>query len=517
MSAADQAAQPGQAQGTSNAEALLNALRSMLGDAAVLIPSGPDDITLTRYQTDWRGRYHGLALAIVRPASTDQVAATVRLCAQHGASIVPQGGHTGLVGGGVPDATGQQIVLSLQRLNRVLSVDAANLSMTVQAGCLLADVQQAADAAGLLFPLSLASEGSCTIGGNLASNAGGTQVLRYGTARELCLGLEAVTAQGEVWPGLKSLRKDNTGYDLRNLLIGSEGTLGIITAACLRLYPKPASQMAALVACDSLSACLALLARCRQQLGARLCGFELMQRYPIELTLRHMPDQAAAARQLISAMQGTGAVDTHDLDSATSSSPPAPPWTVLIDASSPGSATDLTCALEDLLVAALEAGEVQLACVAQSDSQYKAMWTLRESIPLAEKMEGQMVKHDIAVPTSRIPEFVAQAEAALQSAFVGSRIVCFGHLGDGNLHYNVQAPAGMSDRAFLQAHEHAVNQIVYDIALTLGGTLSAEHGIGQLKRDELAQRQSPVGNAWMRAIKQALDPAGTLNPNKLLS
>jgi FAD/FMN-containing dehydrogenase len=486
---------------------LLNALRILLGDAAVRTPTGPDDADLARYQTDWRGRYQGHALAVVRPGSTEEVAATVRLCAQHGVSIVPQGGHTGLVGGGVPDASGTQIVLSLQRLNHILHIDVSNLSMTVQAGCLLADVQRVADEAGLLFPLSLASEGSCTIGGNLATNAGGTQVLRYGTARELCLGIEAVTAQGDIWHGLKSLRKDNTGYDLRHLLIGSEGTLGIITTASLRLYPKPASQMAALVACDSLAACLALLTRCRSALDASLCGFELMQRYPVELALRHMPAQAAAARQLIdSAPPVTAAAAPH--------SPPE--WTVLIDAASPTSHSELAQTLEQVLAAAMEAGESRHACLAQNDSQYQAMWALREAIPLAEKMAGQMAKHDIAVPTSRIPAFLEQAESTLGAAFPGCRIVCFGHLGDGNLHYNVQAPASMSDQAFLQAHEHAVNQIVYDIALQLGGTISAEHGIGLLKRNELASRHSPVSTAWMRAIKQALDPRGILNPGKLV-
>jgi FAD/FMN-containing dehydrogenase len=504
MSAADQAATHRQAQGSASTEALLDALRSLLGDAALLLPTGPDDAEFTRYQTDWRGRYQGHALAIVRPASTDEVAQTVRLCAQHGVSIVPQGGHTGLVGGGVPDASGQQIVLSLQRMDRILAVDVTNLSMTVQAGCLLAHVQAAADAAGLLFPLSLASEGSCTIGGNLATNAGGTQVLRYGTARELCLGLEAVTAQGEVWHGLKSLRKDNTGYDLRNLLIGSEGTLGVITAASLRLYPRPASRTAALVACETLEQCLALLARARAVLDAQLTGFEAMHRRPVALTLRHLPDQARAARRWMASAEG-------DTEQAT-----VPPWTVLIDAASMASAAQVQQSLEQVLVEAMAAGEAQQACLAQSQDQYQAMWALREAIPLAEKAEGQMVKHDIGVPTSQIPAFVGQAEAALQQAFPGCSTVCFGHLGDGNLHFNVQGPRSQSDRDFLVQHEHAVNRIVYDIAQALGGTISAEHGIGQLKQQELAQRQPAVGTHWMRAIKLALDPAGTLNPGRLV-
>ena len=484
--------------------ALLAALRALLGPSRVLVPADAHDPEFSRYQTDWRGRYTGHALAIVRPGSVEDVARTVKLCAQHRVSLVPQGGHTGLVGGGVPDASGQQIVLSLQGLNRVLAVDAANLSMTVEAGCLLADVQRAADEAGLLFPLSLASQGSCTIGGNLATNAGGTQVLRYGTARELCLGLQAVNAQGEVWQGLKSLRKDNTGYDLRDLLIGSEGTLGIITAASLRLYPKPASRQAALVSCDTDDQALALLCLARHHLDAALTGFELMQRYPVSLALRHMPDQAGAARQLCPRAGGQ-----FDITAM-------PEWTVLLDAAGPHSPEALQEALTQLLSLAHQTGLIQQACLAQSDTQYREMWALREGIPLAEKIEGTMIKHDIGVPTSCVPAFLQQADAALQAAFPGCRIVCFGHLGDGNLHYNVQAPSGTPDQRFLSAHEHAVNTIVYDIVSQLGGTISAEHGIGTLKRSELGQRQDPVSTSWMRAIKQALDPQGTLNPGRLV-
>jgi FAD/FMN-containing dehydrogenase len=484
---------------------LLSALRQIVGDAHVLVPQGLDDPDFIRQQTDWRGRYKGWAKAIVRPASTDQVSGVVKLCAQHGASIVPQGGHTGLVGGGVPDASGQQIVLSLQGMNRVLAIDADNLSMTVEAGCLLADVQAAADQAGLLFPLSLASEGSCTIGGNLASNAGGTQVLRYGMARELCLGLEAVSAQGEVWHGLKGLRKDNTGYDLRDLLIGSEGTLGIITAACLRLYPKPATRLAALAACDTIEQALSLLALARRQLDACLTGFELMQAHPVSLALRHLPDQAKVVQALMTPNQA---------GPQEASAPPT--WTVLLDAAGPHAQSILQQQLEALLSQATDEGLIRQACIAQSDTQYRAMWALREAIPLAEKAEGLMVKHDIAVPTSKVPAFLHEAGSALQATFPGCRIVCFGHLGDGNLHYNVQGPAGIDDKAFLAAHEHTVNTLVYDVALALGGTISAEHGIGQLKRDELGARQSPIATTWMRAIKQALDPQGTLNPGRLV-
>ena len=478
-------------------EALLEALRQTLGAAAILRPDAHD--SLDRYQVDWRKRYHGQALAIVRPASTDEVAAVVRLCARHRVSIVPQGGNTSLVGGSVPDDSGQQIVLNLGRLNRVLAVDAANLSMTVQAGCLLVDVQRVANEAGLLFPLSLASEGSCTIGGNLATNAGGTQVLRYGTARELCLGLEAVTAQGEVWDGLKSLRKDNTGYDLRDLLVGSEGTLAIITAATLRLYPRPTHHQAALVGCATLAQCVSLLQQARTQLDARLTGFEVMHHAPVALALHHLPEQAQAARALL-----------------TPEEPTLPAWTVLLDTADTGRASTLTDDLESLLHEAQQQGLIERATLSQTEAQYRAMWTLREAIPMAEKIEGHMVKHDIAVPTSLVPAFVEQAEAALQQRVPGCRIVCFGHLGDGNLHYNVQAPVNMDTEVFLAQHEAAIHALVYDLALSLGGTISAEHGIGQLKRAELGQRQSATRTAWMRAIKLALDPEQRFNPGRLV-
>ena len=478
-------------------EALLEALRQAVGAAAVLRADAND--ALDRHQIDWRKRYRGLALAVVFPASTQEVTKVVGLCARHRVSIVPQGGNTSLVGGSVPDDSGQQIVLNLSRLNRVLSVDAVNLSMTVQAGCLLADVQRAADEAGLLFPLSLASEGSCTIGGNLATNAGGTQVLRYGTARELCLGLEAVTADGEVWDGLKSLRKDNTGYDLRDLLIGSEGTLAIITAATLRLFPRPTHCQAALIGCHTLAQCVSLLQQARLQLDARLTGFEVMHQPPIQLALRHLPEQAHAARALLSPSQ-----------------PDLPNWTVLMDTADTGRHSTLHTDLETLLDEAQQQGLIERAVLSHTDTQYRAMWSLREAIPLAEKTEGHMVKHDIAVPTSQVPAFVDQAADALQALVPGCRVICFGHLGDGNLHYNVQAPTCISTEAFLAQHESAIHTVIYDLALQLGGTLSAEHGIGQLKRDELRLRQSVTSTAWMRAIKHALDPDHRLNPGRLV-
>jgi FAD/FMN-containing dehydrogenase len=464
---------------------LLDTLRGLLGPAQVLTEGD-----LSAYELDWRRRWRGHALAVVRPGSTAEVAAVVRACAAAGVAIVPQGGNTGLVGGGVPDASGTQVLLSLQRLQRIRAIDAANLSLTAEAGCVLQTVQQAAREAGLLFPLSLAAEGSCTVGGNLATNAGGTQVLRWGNARELCLGLEVVTAQGEVWDGLGGLRKDNTGYDLRDLFIGSEGTLGIITAATLKLAPQPAAVTTALAACDNVDACVALLHRARARLGAGLTGFELMGRFALDLVARHFP---ALPQPL-----------------------PAAPWTVLLEQSDVDGEAAARQRFEALLGDALEAGEVQDAVVAESIAQAQALWHVRESIPLAQAEEGLNIKHDIALPVSRIAAFVRETDALLQQHFPGVRLVNFGHLGDGNLHYNVQAPAGADGARFLAEHEHSVNTLVFDALRPHGGSFSAEHGIGQLKRDELAARKAPVALAMMRAIKQALDPQNLMNPGRVL-
>ena len=464
---------------------LLDALRAALGAAQVL-----SEGDLSAWERDWRRRWHGKALAVVRPGSTAEVAAVVRACAAHGVSVVPQGGNTGLVGGGVPDASGTQVLLSLQRLNRVRAIDEANLTLTAEAGCVLQTLQEAARARGLLLPLSLAAEGSCTIGGNLATNAGGTQVLRWGNARELCLGLEVVTAQGEVWHGLSGLRKDNTGYDLRNLLIGSEGTLGIITAATLKLAPLPAATTTALASCATLADCVALLTLARARLGAGLTGFEAMGRYALDLTAKHFP---TLPRPL-----------------------PTAPWTVLLeqsDCESEGHAREL---LENLLGAALEAGTVQDAVIAESLAQSRSLWQVRESIPLAQAEEGPNIKHDISVPVSAIPAFVAETDAALLARFAGVQLVNFGHLGDGNLHYNVQAPAGTDGGRFLGAYEHAVNTVVFDTVARFGGSFSAEHGIGLLKRGELAARKSAVALQMMRGIKAALDPQNILNPGRVL-
>ena len=467
--------------------ALLDTLRQAVGAAHVLI-----DGDLTAYEQDWRQRACGRALAVVRPGSTDEVAAVVRACAARGASIVPQGGNTGLAVGSVPDDSGTQVVLSLRRMDAVRAIDAANLTITVEAGGILQNLQQAAEQAGFLFPLSMASEGSCTIGGNLAANAGGTQVLRYGNARELCLGLEVVTAQGEVWNGLSGLRKDNTGYDLRDLFIGSEGTLGIITAATMKLYPLPAARLIAWAAVPSMQAAVDLLGLAHQHLGAGLTGFEVMNQFALSLVDKHYPQQRVPLFR-------------------------TSPWCVLLENSDHESEDHARTLFERLLEAALEAGCVNDAVVAESLSQAQALWHIRESIALAQAEEGLNIKHDISVPVSRIPAFVAETDALLAREVPGVRLVDFGHLGDGNLHYNVQAPEGGDAKAFLREQEERINTLVFDAVARHGGSISAEHGIGSLKAAKLPHYKSPVALRMMRAIKQALDPKGIMNPGRVLA
>jgi len=465
--------------------AFLDALRARLGEPGLLV--GGD---LSAFETDWRKRYPGRALAVARPATTEEVAAVLQLCQAHRVPVVPQGGNTGLVGGSTPDDSGQQLVLSLSRMKRLREIDVANASLTAEAGCVLADVQAAAAGAGMLFPLSLAAEGSCTLGGNLATNAGGTQVLRYGNARELCLGLEVVTAAGDVWQGLSGLRKDNTGYDLRDLFIGSEGTLGIITAATMKLYPAPKERLTALAACNSPDDAVNLLRLARDHAGDALTGFEVMNRASLALVARELPQLA------------------QPLDAAA--------WTVLLELSDAESAEHARQVFEGLLEAAFEAGIVQDAAIAQSLQQARDFWHLRESIPLAQAQAGLNIKHDIALPVSAIPVFVAEMDAALARYLPGIEVIDFGHLGDGNLHYNVQAPAGVAPAAFLAAHEAPINAMVYDAVQRRGGSISAEHGIGRLKREELAQRKDPTALALMQSIKRALDPLGLLNPGRLV-
>jgi len=466
--------------------ALVGRLKAIVGEAHVLT-----DGDLGAYEQDWRKRVRGKALAVVRPATAQQVAEVVRACAAAGTTMVPQGGNTGLVMGSVPDGSGTQVVLSLTRMAAIREIDNANLTMTVEAGCVLQNLQQAATDAGLLFPLSLAAEGSCTIGGNLACNAGGTQVVRYGNSRELCLGLEVVTAQGEIWDGLSGLRKDNTGYDLRDLFVGSEGTLGIITAATLKLYPQPAATLTAWAAVPSLEQAVALLGLAHQRLGAGLTGFEVMGRFALSLVARHF---------------GQMQVPLYESE----------PWCVLLENADAESELHARVQFEQLLETALEQGCVSDAVVAENLSQAHRLWHIREAIPLAQAEEGLNIKHDISIPVSRIPAFCAETDQLLADAIPGVRLVNFGHLGDGNLHYNVQAPAGGDAQAFLNDEEERVNTLVYDQVKRYGGSISAEHGIGSLKVDKLPGYKSAVALDLMRAIKRALDPQGILNPGRVV-
>ena len=461
-------------------------LRHICGEANVLF-----DQDLSAYERDWRGREQGRALCVVRPGSTAEVAAVVKACAAAGVPMVPQGGNTGLVMGSTPDGSGREVVLSLQRMNALRVLDAANATVTVEAGCVLERLQQVADDAGFLFPLSLASEGSCTIGGNLASNAGGTQVLRYGNTRDLCLGLEVVTPQGEVWHGLSGLRKDNTGLDLRNLFIGSEGTLGVITAATLKLFPKPAAQRTAWAAVPSVQAAVDLLGLAQLHLGAGLTGFEMMGQVALGLVAKHMPQLKIPLWQ-------------------------DAPYGVLLELSDTDSEDHAHAQLERLLEAALTQGCVSDAVVAQSLAQSKELWHVRESISMAQAAEGLNIKHDIALPVSAIPAFVTSTDALLAAQLPGVRMVNFGHLGDGNLHYNVQCPLHADAAAFLQAHEAQVNHWVYEAVKSFGGSISAEHGIGRLKADTLPQYKDPVALQLMRSIKLALDPKNLMNPGRML-
>ncbi len=451
---------------------------------------------LSAYEQDWRKRSRGKARAVVCPGSSAEVAAVVKACAAarlqgNPVSIVPQGGNTGLVVGGIPDATGQQIVLSLKRMQLVRSLDTANMSITVEAGCILQNLQAAADSAGFLFPLSLAAEGSCTIGGNLATNAGGTQVLRYGNTRDLCLGLEVVTAQGQVWNGLSGLRKDNTGYDLRNLMVGSEGTLGIITAATMKLFPQPIARLTAWAALPHLQAAVDFLGMAQKHLASGLTGFEVMGQFALSLVATHFSQQRIPLWQTA-------------------------PYCVLLENSDFESESHARERFEHLMEQALESGIITDAVIAENITQSKALWHVRESIPMGQAEEGLNIKHDISIPVSRIPDFVATTDALLEQAVPGVRIVNFGHLGDGNLHYNVQCPAGMAPQTFLSAHEEHINTLVYDSVLRYCGSISAEHGVGSLKKDALLHYKSAVALDMMQAVKAALDPTDLLNPGRVV-
>ncbi|MFA7269530.1 MAG: FAD-binding oxidoreductase [Sterolibacterium sp.] len=471
---------------------LLDTLVSIVGAAQVL----DDASEMMPFLTDWRGRYGGQALCVVRPGCTEEVARSVAACVAAGVAIVPQGGNTGLVGGATPCAghPNGEVVVSLARMNRIRAIDLDNDTMTVEAGCILQRVQDVASEAGRLFPLSLAAEGSATIGGNLSTNAGGVQVLRYGSMRDLTLGVEVVLADGRVWNGLRGLRKDNTGYDLKHLFIGAEGTLGLITAAVLKLYPQPLARATAWVALAGPDAAVALLRRLRESCGERISAFEIVGRSALELVLKHIP----AARDPLA--------QAYD-------------WQVLVELSDvipgPDTSKKLGGMLEKILAAEMGAGRLFDATLAQSEAQAGSLWQLRECIAEAQKIEGRSIKHDVSVPISHIAEFIARADAMLDKLFPGVRIVCFGHIGDGNLHYNLSKPAAQANAQFV-AGQAAVNRLVHDLVHELGGSISAEHGLGQLKREEILRYKSPVEMEMMRAVKAALDPLGLMNPGKLL-
>ena len=455
-------------------------LAEIVGAAYVL--TDPADIA--PYVTDWRGRYRGRAQCVVRPANRAEVAAVVKVCVETATPLVPQGGNTSLCGAATADDQGQAVVISLSRLNRIVTVDAKNNTITVEAGCTLAAVQEAARAADRLFPLALASQGTCQIGGNLSTNAGGVQVLRYGNTRELTLGLEVVLPSGELWNGLRGLRKDNTGYDLKHLFIGAEGTLGIITAAVLKLFPLPKMQTTCWLSVATPTLAVDLLNAAKSAFDAQLTAFELVSDIALDLVLKNIPN--------------------------TTQPTSASPCYVLAEFS------DVTASsVENWLAEMLAAGLLSDAVLAQSESQARKLWALRENISEAQKIEGVSIKHDISVPVSSIPDFLKQADAALAAAFPGIRVVAFGHLGDGNLHYNLSQPDALENTAFI-ASQPAVNRLVHDLVHALNGSISAEHGIGQLKREELLRYKSPVELALMRSIKQALDPRGLMNPGKLL-
>ena len=432
-----------------------------------------------------RGLWHGKCRLVVWPRSTEEVAKAVRACAETGTPIVPQGGMTGLVGGAIPDDAGA-VAISLKRMNKVRAIDPVDFTMVAEAGCTLLDLQNAAKDAGRLFPLSLAAEGTCTIGGNLATNAGGNTTLRYGNAREMVLGLEVVTAAGEIWSGLRKLRKDNTGYDLKHLFIGAEGTLGIITAASLRLFPLPRHTQTVMVAVESPKQALDLLGLLRDRTGDSVSAFELLKRICIEFVVNN--------------------------ESAIKDPFAEPyPWYVLIDvASGRPVADDVEAALGE----AFEAGMLLDAVIAQSEAQANALWAIRETIPIIQKAEGASIKHDISVPVSRVAEFLEKAIAACEAEVPGIRVCPFGHAGDGNIHFNISEPKG-GHPGFLDLYP-VFNRIVHDITVSMDGSISAEHGIGVLKKAELAERKSPVEMEMMRAVKKALDPAGIMNPGKVL-
>ena len=463
----------------------LHGLAAIVGEAHVVT----DPQMLASHLVEPRGLYHGRALALVRPASTAQIAAVLAFCNKALIPVVPQGGNTGLVGGQTPDQSGDQIILSLNRMNKVREVDAEGGAMIVEAGVTLAAAQAAAEAVDRLFPLSLASEGSCTIGGNLSTNAGGVGVMAYGSMRDLALGLEVALANGEIFNGLGKLRKDNTGYDLKDLFIGAEGTLGVIGAASLKLFPRPAAMATAFIGLADPHAALRLLTLARRLLGAGVTSFELLPRIGLEFVARHVP----GARDPLASR--------HD-------------WYVLIELSSQ-LPDGLEGALADVLQAATGQEIIEDAVIASTLEQRRAFWRLREELSDVQRAEGGSIKHDVSTPVGATPDFIAEASRAVVDYLPGARIVAFGHLGDGNIHFNVSQAIGADRQAFMARWEE-VNEIVHAIVKRYGGSISAEHGIGRLKRELLQKTKDPVALSLMRAIKATLDPNGILNPGAVL-
>lgn len=462
----------------------LERLKALVGAEHVITDPG----AMSPYITELRGLQKGHAAAIVRPGDTAGVAAIMRLAAEAGVPVVVQGGHTGLVGGGLPFGG---IVISLARLKTIRHVDPVNATMVVEAGVVLHEVQQAAAAAGMQFPLSLASEGSCTIGGNIATNAGGTAVLRYGNTRDLVLGLEVVLPDGSIWNGLTGLRKDNAGYDLKHLFIGSEGTLGIVTAAVVKMVPAARSRMTAFVAAPDPMAVVALFHRLRSRAGERLTTFEILPRFGIEIVLRHAPNVRDPFTQ-------------------------AYPFYALVELTSPEAEAGLEPLLLGVLEAAMDAGEVLDATLAASESQADDFWRLREQLSECQRYEGGSIKHDVSVPISRVADFLVETSAACEAEMPGIRVCAFGHIGDGNIHYNLSQPVGMDKAAFLGEWHH-FNRIVHDAVAARGGSIAAEHGVGLYKRDELPVYKDPVALALMATVKRALDPQNLLNPGKVVA
>jgi FAD/FMN-containing dehydrogenase len=464
----------------------LGELKAVVGNGSWL--EAPDAVA--PFVTDFRGLYHGATPLVLLPRNVDQAAQILRICNREEVAVVPHGGNTSYCGGATPDEAGSQIVLSLRRLNRVRQIDAANYSMIIEAGCTLAEAQAAARQADRLFPLSLGSEGTAQIGGNLSTNAGGTAVLRYGMMRDLVLGLEVVLADGRVLDSLKSLRKDNTGYDVKSLFVGAEGTLGVITAACLKLFPQPADSATALVGIDSPQGALDLLASLRSAAGDQVTSFELMPRLAVEMTVKHVPSVADPLGQNT-------------------------PWYLLIELTSPNPRQDLNTLLTATLEYAAASGTVVDAMLATSMAQAQAMWKLRESVPEAQRRHGGSLKHDISVPISAIPTLIQEGSALVRRLAPDGDVIAYGHAGDGNLHFNVSQKAGTDVKSFI-ARGPELELAMFDLVDSLGGSISAEHGIGRLKAAEFARRADPVELAVMHDLKRALDPKGIMNPGKVL-